>query len=367
MCAPNHGRTRQKIASATPRYDEIMRNVAAADVAQSCVLRIRRLALTAGIAPADLPSGLASIASGEALTPATRVSALAHQRSWRWLARHIEAGMAPLRAALVHPEFEAHDLLSQVCMTTRTLAQATATSNRYWALRDATCAWTQRIEPRTVHLVLRSAGPISVEQAMAMTSHVIDAIVSARAMTGQLGLAPLRIDLPIDKPRAHRAYADFFGCPVRFAAPRCEIVSARAQHELPLLAPISMDSAPMLEQRADRCLHGLAPPPDAPQMLRTKLRWLLADRLDEEPALADCARVLGVSARTLQRRLQQSDSSFQDVLDAARIEQARYLLLDESLSIEEIASRVGFHEAGALHRIFRRLCGSTPSAFRKRE
>ena len=80
---------------------------------------------------------------------------------------------------------------------------------------------------------------------------------------------------------------------------------------------------------------------------------------------AKCARSLGMSGRTLQRRLVEEGTTFSAELDRARELRACALLLDPHLSLAEIGWMLGFSEQRAFSRAFRRWTGSTPRQFRR--
>ena len=92
----------------------------------------------------------------------------------------------------------------------------------------------------------------------------------------------------------------------------------------------------------------------------TKLRTVL----DDYPSIADAAKRVGMSERTLQRRLRDADTSYQDQLNQARIRAARRLLLDTDTPITTIALEVGCSSPQHFSALFRRLVGKTPSEFR---
>lgn len=73
---------------------------------------------------------------------------------------------------------------------------------------------------------------------------------------------------------------------------------------------------------------------------------------------------LGLSARTLQRRLREEGSSYQQVLDAVRAQAAKDWLANAQRSVGELAARLGYSEPGAFDRAFRRWTGQSPSAWR---
>lgn len=77
------------------------------------------------------------------------------------------------------------------------------------------------------------------------------------------------------------------------------------------------------------------------------------------------ARRLGVSARTLQRRLENEGTSFGRVLDETRRQTALELIGDPALSVGDISSGVGYADQFAFNKAFRRWTGRSPSAYRR--
>jgi AraC-like DNA-binding protein len=78
------------------------------------------------------------------------------------------------------------------------------------------------------------------------------------------------------------------------------------------------------------------------------------------------ARALATSVRSLQRRLAAAGASYHQLLDLARKDAAERHLMESSLSIGEVAYLLGYSEAAAFNRAFRRWHQQTPQAFRAR-
>ena len=76
------------------------------------------------------------------------------------------------------------------------------------------------------------------------------------------------------------------------------------------------------------------------------------------------AVLLGVSERTLQRRLTELGRSFSDVVEDFRREEAARLLATPGLHLVEVAGRLGYAEQTSFTRAFRRWTGTTPGAWR---
>ncbi|MGH8528748.1 MAG: AraC family transcriptional regulator [Nevskiales bacterium] len=84
------------------------------------------------------------------------------------------------------------------------------------------------------------------------------------------------------------------------------------------------------------------------------------------PNLEKVAKRLCISSRTLKRKLQQHGVSFQFLLDEIRRRDSIRLLEDPSLSVEEIAQRVGYTDPANFTRAFRKWLGSPPNTYRAR-
>lgn len=89
-------------------------------------------------------------------------------------------------------------------------------------------------------------------------------------------------------------------------------------------------------------------------------------RVAAEPAKRDMravARALGVSPRTLRRRLAEEGAQYNAIVDRALASLATRLLVDERSTIQEIAHRLGFSDASTFCRAFKRWTGATPKHF----
>ncbi|SDW74660.1 AraC family transcriptional regulator [Marinobacter mobilis] len=82
------------------------------------------------------------------------------------------------------------------------------------------------------------------------------------------------------------------------------------------------------------------------------------------PKLAQVANTLFVSERTLKRRLQEEERSFQHLVDDVRLERAGELLENTSMNLSQIADALGYADAANFTRAFKRWTGVSPSQFR---
>lgn len=100
--------------------------------------------------------------------------------------------------------------------------------------------------------------------------------------------------------------------------------------------------------------------------LRQRLRASVVEA-DSWPVLEELASELGTTVTTLRRRLAREGTSYQGIKDQLRSDVAIDLLCSSGLSIDEIAARVGFQDASAFHRAFRRWNGVQPGEYRRRQ
>ena len=82
-------------------------------------------------------------------------------------------------------------------------------------------------------------------------------------------------------------------------------------------------------------------------------------------SIHELAEVVGISARTLQRRLHEERTSYSTIVQEARLERALALLTDSDLPLSELATRVGFATHSNFTRAFRKWVGLQPSEFRR--
>jgi AraC-like DNA-binding protein len=97
-----------------------------------------------------------------------------------------------------------------------------------------------------------------------------------------------------------------------------------------------------------------------------RVQRALAERLESAPpGLASVARQLGMSARSLQRRLAEEKTSFREVVEKLRRELARDHLERRRTPIAAVAYLTGFSDASAFTRAVRRWFGRTPARLRQ--
>lgn len=154
-------------------------------------------------------------------------------------------------------------------------------------------------------------------------------------------------------------YAVVFPCPVAFDAPRTSIVFDPRQFTRPISrspaeASVFLERAPL-----DWIFTGSRAHTNS-----LRVRAFLYGASWQTCQLPDAARALKMTARTLNRRLRDEGTSFQDIKDALRRDMAIRALQHGTNSIEQIAFDTGFSAPANFHRAFRKWTNRTPGSYR---
>lgn len=132
----------------------------------------------------------------------------------------------------------------------------------------------------------------------------------------------------------------------------------------PLDGPVVGGDAALYSFLEEHAMAALGSRPRSDDLV-DKLRHLIREALKQgEPNVERVATRLNMSGRTLQRRLADLQSSFQEVLDQVRFDLARAYLKDVRLDISQIAYLLGYSELRAFDRAFRRWADKSPSEWR---
>ncbi|MBT1445761.1 AraC family transcriptional regulator [Shewanella sp. JM162201] len=139
------------------------------------------------------------------------------------------------------------------------------------------------------------------------------------------------------------------GCEVSFNADFCEWSVALDTLSLPLTFEFS---------DAEKAPDALT----TPSFIDTVLGALKA-HMPELPTLAELGGELGMSDRTLRRRLADNGCSYQRLVDKLRSQAAISLILEGELGVDDIAERLGFTDVSHFRASFKHWLGAPPGRF----
>lgn len=160
-------------------------------------------------------------------------------------------------------------------------------------------------------------------------------------------------------PSYRHVYAEAFDRKERFSQPFTGVEFAASLLDRPHLhANPALQS--LVHAQAEQRLGQLARPTDLIDRLRTYLRSQRA----AAPEMGAAARALGLSTRTLRRRLAAARQSFRGLTQELQGERACTMLRNPDFTLQEVASALGFANTAAFHRAFRRWTGATACEYR---
>jgi AraC-like DNA-binding protein len=171
-------------------------------------------------------------------------------------------------------------------------------------------------------------------------------------------IVPLSVTshLPMEPRQAFRAY--FGVAPIRGAARSVTFRAEDARKPFLTASPAVWQTFEPELQRRLTTLDAVAP-------LSERVRSVLLESLPSgEASMEVTARRLGLSSRTLQRRLKQDGASFKEIVRSTREQLACHYLANTLLGYAEISFLVGFEEPSSFFRAFREWTGATPESMR---
>lgn len=172
-------------------------------------------------------------------------------------------------------------------------------------------------------------------------------------------IVPLRIEYERAGPGGD-AHPTYFGCAIRWGAPRNTLVLRSFDLDRPFPGH-NREFLDLVTPALAGALGDLRAGSTTAEQVKVMLKRMLASG---RPEVAAVARELGLSERTLQRRITGEGTTFRALLAEARGELGRQLLSDPSMGLDEVACLLGYQDTSSFHRGFREWEGTTPSHWR---
>lgn len=248
--------------------------------------------------------------------------------------------------------YDAGILLLMASPNIRVALMRATEHQRYWGDGER-----YRLVPVAAGLSVRYAFPASGQ----VDRRHIDECAMAELALGLRALAGAQLVPRVVRFR-HLAPADvteheaIFRCPMEFGAADTEIEFDDAALDAPMTHANEAYAA-IFETQVKQALARLPGASGLADDVRAVARAVLAGG---KCTLEGTASILGVSVRTLQRKLHAEGTSFGELVDAVRLELAT-AYLDKGLPVQEIAWLLGFSDASAFHHAFKRWTGRTPA------
>lgn len=179
-----------------------------------------------------------------------------------------------------------------------------------------------------------------------------------KLMTGK-NLYPVRMSMRYARPADTREYVRILKTEPAFNQPHNYVVFRRSDLQIPVLGhnrTLNLLFKELLEKEIVKTRQQES---FASEVRRT----ILQNFSSTLPQLQEVVEHLHTTPRTLQRKLKDEGSSFQQIADSVKSELATTLLQNQTLTVNEVAYRLGYAEPSVFRRAFKKWTGTSPRAF----
>ena len=205
--------------------------------------------------------------------------------------------------------------------------------------------------PKTVE----TANNFFAQEMMLKLVHGIASWLSGRKM-------PLaRVDFTYSRPAHVSEYVFLYPGPAYFDQPLTALYFESSQLQTPIRQDKHSLSGFLARAPADWMFVSFAE-----RIVSHRVREYLEKRLDQTSGIAEVAKALHFSLRTLSRRLGEEGTSFQAIKDELRRDVAIQRLTKTRMPVALIGNQIGFDDPTTFHRAFKKWTGSAPGAYRRR-
>ncbi|MDZ7813762.1 MAG: AraC family transcriptional regulator ligand-binding domain-containing protein [Ideonella sp.] len=252
----------------------------------------------------------------------------------------------------------AHGPMGYAAVTAPTLGHTLTVLGRYASLRNDTLHWAVAAGPHGLRLHATEQVDWGPARGVMMDTMAAAFLRLVEAAVGHLP-AGVTVSLPGPRPAWVAQYQRFAPVAWRFEQAALAVEATASALALPVLGADTTAHAAACRD----CEQALAQhaPPSLSQQVAAHLARVEHGRY---PSLVAVAGLLGLSPRTLMRRLAAEATSFQTLLDQTRQTQALCMLQHTQWPVDEIAARLGYADTSNFSRTVRRWWGQTPSELR---
>ncbi len=194
---------------------------------------------------------------------------------------------------------------------------------------------------------------ILVDRDMMAAVLILNQVVGGKIALDQVSLMHGPSDNALD-------YSNHYNCEIIYHADRYAI--AIQPHQMDVQPP--QHNPVTTEFCARECERQVAEVDDSATQA-DRVRYRLALYQGDFPGAQTLASELGMSYRTMRRRLNDEGTTYRAILDEARFELAKHYLKETQLPLSEIASRLNFSEPGNFSHAFKRWSDFTPRDYRR--
>ena len=192
-----------------------------------------------------------------------------------------------------------------------------------------------------------------VEEMLVAGVKMVDALTGTPAILKE-------VQLSYPAPMHAARYREYFSCPLHFNAPRCSITILS-----PAIDSILPSNDEELNQVCEKHCSQVMRQIGGESLIVSQLRSLFLRNAREIPTLQQAAELVGLSPRTLRRRLQEEESSYQNLVNQFRLNLAAEYFKSEHLTPKEVGDLLGYSDTNAFRRALKSWSGQTIGRYRE--
>ncbi|GAA5315300.1 MAG: AraC family transcriptional regulator [Candidatus Pelagadaptatus aseana] len=250
-------------------------------------------------------------------------------------------------------------LIGYIAINSQTIDDALAAAEQFQMAAGQGGTLSRENHSTGIAICYRPINPEQVTTAERCLAMLAANIQLGRSLIGA-DYRPTRVNLTLAEPESADTIERFFQCPVHYSQPQDQMVLDQKLLQQPL-PHASVELLNVMKLRAEKVLAGL----DSDNTMAGRVAQLIsASLLGQEPDKNTIAGQLHISPRTLQRKLANEQTTYQQVLDNTRHQLALDYLSQPELNITDIAYLLGFTEPSAFYRAFKKWQGVTPGNYR---
>ena len=168
-----------------------------------------------------------------------------------------------------------------------------------------------------------------------------------------------RVEMSVSEPEGFDEVKHAFSVPISFDHDRTRVYFNRG-----LLGKSMKQADPQTVRLLTEVVERQLGEANAEGSFESVVNAMIAERVASPPHLEDAARILGLSSRSLRRKLANSGTTYQKQVDLVRMRVACQLLRHSRSPVSAVARELGFENPSDFGRAFRRWTGQSPSTFR---
>lgn len=257
----------------------------------------------------------------------------------------------------LHMRVSAHGYLGFAAMTAPTARAAIELACRFAPTRTRALALRVHVDGDLASLVLEERADFGAARDVVVFALMIGIWQIGNALTGRE--LEGHADFAFAEPDYYARFAEV-APRVRFAQPANQLVFDAKILDLPL----TMADAAALRLAQEQCKLAL----DAlgiDGQLAGRVRRLIPKKDGGVRSLEEIAAEVGLSPRTLKRKLAETGAAYSALVEEEQREKALLLLRAPELTLDDVADRLGYSDVTGFARAFRRWTGRTPAAYRR--